>query len=394
MTCGHCVRSVTEEVGAIPGVSDVSVDLATGAADRHDRVPSPSPTTPYARPSPRPATRSHERHASTRSASSPPACASCSAPRSRSATPSARSTASRRRWSTATDDAMADMARHVRGRPTRVPGGLQVAQDGYRLVLDEPRQQPAERRHRVVPILGPDGEPLTDYDDAARQGAAPHRRQARPDGLPARAPDARRARHVDRRSSRSTPGQWRVFADFDPAGKDPELDPRRRPVGRRRLRARSRSPEPSRTAHGRRLHRHARRRRSWPARDAEADPDGRQGRQAGHRPAALPRARTATWSRCATATSPTCTSTPTASRATARPSPGRTITFHADVPVRGQLPAVPRLPARRRRPHRRVHRRGRGADGGASTRGDSRRRRARALTWHSPTRTARPTGST
>ncbi|MER7888572.1 cation transporter [Micromonospora sp. NPDC094482] len=30
MTCGHCVSSVSAEVGAIPGVSDVQVDLATG----------------------------------------------------------------------------------------------------------------------------------------------------------------------------------------------------------------------------------------------------------------------------------------------------------------------------------------------------------------------------
>lgn len=31
MTCGHCVASVTEEVSALPGVSDVQVDLASGA---------------------------------------------------------------------------------------------------------------------------------------------------------------------------------------------------------------------------------------------------------------------------------------------------------------------------------------------------------------------------
>jgi copper chaperone len=31
MTCEHCVRSVSEEVGAITGVSDLSVDLATGS---------------------------------------------------------------------------------------------------------------------------------------------------------------------------------------------------------------------------------------------------------------------------------------------------------------------------------------------------------------------------
>ncbi|MFD4183393.1 heavy-metal-associated domain-containing protein [Rhodococcus sp. NPDC058514] len=31
MTCQHCVASVTEEVGAIPGVTEVLVDLASGA---------------------------------------------------------------------------------------------------------------------------------------------------------------------------------------------------------------------------------------------------------------------------------------------------------------------------------------------------------------------------
>jgi copper ion binding protein len=31
MTCEHCVRAVTEEVGKIDGVTGVSVDLPTGA---------------------------------------------------------------------------------------------------------------------------------------------------------------------------------------------------------------------------------------------------------------------------------------------------------------------------------------------------------------------------
>jgi copper ion binding protein len=31
MTCSHCVGSVSAEVGRLPGVSDVQVDLATGA---------------------------------------------------------------------------------------------------------------------------------------------------------------------------------------------------------------------------------------------------------------------------------------------------------------------------------------------------------------------------
>jgi copper chaperone CopZ len=30
MTCGHCVKSVTEEVAAIPGVTDVVVELESG----------------------------------------------------------------------------------------------------------------------------------------------------------------------------------------------------------------------------------------------------------------------------------------------------------------------------------------------------------------------------
>lgn len=31
MTCGHCVNSVTEEVGKVAGVHGVEVDLASGA---------------------------------------------------------------------------------------------------------------------------------------------------------------------------------------------------------------------------------------------------------------------------------------------------------------------------------------------------------------------------
>jgi copper chaperone len=30
MTCGHCASSVSEEVGAIEGVTDVAVDVPTG----------------------------------------------------------------------------------------------------------------------------------------------------------------------------------------------------------------------------------------------------------------------------------------------------------------------------------------------------------------------------
>jgi copper chaperone len=30
MTCGHCVSAVTEEVGQVPGVTGVEVDLVSG----------------------------------------------------------------------------------------------------------------------------------------------------------------------------------------------------------------------------------------------------------------------------------------------------------------------------------------------------------------------------
>jgi len=39
MTCGHCVNSVSTEVGAIPGVTDVAVDLSTGKVTVVSRSP-------------------------------------------------------------------------------------------------------------------------------------------------------------------------------------------------------------------------------------------------------------------------------------------------------------------------------------------------------------------
>lgn len=37
MTCAHCVLSVTEEVGRVPGVRDVDTDLPSGQVTvRHD----------------------------------------------------------------------------------------------------------------------------------------------------------------------------------------------------------------------------------------------------------------------------------------------------------------------------------------------------------------------
>ncbi len=39
MTCGHCVASVTEEVGAIEGVTGVQVDLETGKVTVNSAAP-------------------------------------------------------------------------------------------------------------------------------------------------------------------------------------------------------------------------------------------------------------------------------------------------------------------------------------------------------------------
>ena len=39
MTCGHCVASVKEEVGGIAGVSDVAVELETGAVTVTSEAP-------------------------------------------------------------------------------------------------------------------------------------------------------------------------------------------------------------------------------------------------------------------------------------------------------------------------------------------------------------------
>lgn len=39
MTCQHCVTAVTEELSALPGVTDVTVDLVTGRVSIIGNVP-------------------------------------------------------------------------------------------------------------------------------------------------------------------------------------------------------------------------------------------------------------------------------------------------------------------------------------------------------------------
>jgi copper chaperone len=41
MTCEHCVRAVSGEIGALPGVVDVTVDLPSGAVTVTSALPVP-----------------------------------------------------------------------------------------------------------------------------------------------------------------------------------------------------------------------------------------------------------------------------------------------------------------------------------------------------------------
>lgn len=39
MTCGHCVQAVTTELSALPGVTEVKVDLESGMVDVESTAP-------------------------------------------------------------------------------------------------------------------------------------------------------------------------------------------------------------------------------------------------------------------------------------------------------------------------------------------------------------------
>ncbi len=102
------------------------------------------------------------------------------------------------------------------------PGGLQVAEDGYRLVLDDPSRQPDADAKISFRILTPSGKPLTTY--ATLHDKLLHLIVAKRDltGFqhvhPTLDDDGTWTTDVA-----LTAGQWRIFADFDPAGDDPQL---------------------------------------------------------------------------------------------------------------------------------------------------------------------------
>ena len=102
-----------------------------------------------------------------------------------------------------------------------VPGGLQISENGYTLDLAD--SLPAGAATPVsFRILGADSRPLTSYDTAHDQDL--HLIAVRRDlsGYqhvhPELAPDGTWSIPLD-----LTPGAWRLFADFDPAGEDAAL---------------------------------------------------------------------------------------------------------------------------------------------------------------------------
>ncbi len=106
----------------------------------------------------------------------------------------------------------------AQGNPAAaLPGGLQVAQDGYRLVLDHPIAQAVDDGGLSFRILGPDNEPLRSYTTTHDKDL--HLILARR--------DLSGYQHLHPRladdgtwsvETSLAPGSWRVFADFDPAG--------------------------------------------------------------------------------------------------------------------------------------------------------------------------------
>jgi hypothetical protein len=104
---------------------------------------------------------------------------------------------------------------------SELPGGLTVSQDGY--TLDLARELPAGPATAVpFRVLGPDGEPLTGYEQSHDEDLH----------LIAVRRDATGFQHVHPEMAADgtwsvplelAPGSWRLFADFDPAGDDEAL---------------------------------------------------------------------------------------------------------------------------------------------------------------------------
>jgi hypothetical protein len=101
--------------------------------------------------------------------------------------------------------------------PVHVPKGLQTSQDGYTLVLDRSELPAGTASDLSFRVLGPDGRSLTAYETSHDEDL--HLIAVRRDltGFQHVHPE-RDADGTWRTPLALTPGEWRVFADFVPAG--------------------------------------------------------------------------------------------------------------------------------------------------------------------------------
>lgn len=107
---------------------------------------------------------------------------------------------------------------HAAAPAAGFPGGLQIAQDGYRLQTVTQQLSVGAARQFAFRVLGPDGEPVTDYTENHDKDL--HLILVRRDlsGFqhlhPALAPDGTWSVPI----TVDAPGQYRVLADFQPGG--------------------------------------------------------------------------------------------------------------------------------------------------------------------------------
>ena len=104
---------------------------------------------------------------------------------------------------------------HGAAAATHEPGGLASTSGGYTLVPDATTLGSGTFAFRIT---GRDGAPVTAFDEAHDAAAAPDRRPPRRHGLPAPPPRARRRGHLAGAAHRPRRGVYRAFADFTPSG--------------------------------------------------------------------------------------------------------------------------------------------------------------------------------
>ncbi len=160
MTCGHCVSSVKEEVGAIGGVSDVAVDLKSGRLTVTSAAPLPSTRSPpRSRRRATPPSRSEESDAYVHHAHR----------LRRGARGRLRRGPRRGRRHGKSDRHDEHTLRQPRGRGPRArlecPRRLQVSQDGYTLGEVTSPTRAGQAGTLSFRILDADGAPVREYDD-------------------------------------------------------------------------------------------------------------------------------------------------------------------------------------------------------------------------------------